>query len=170
MLGQFLLYSKVNQRDIYISLLLWIPFFSFKSPQSTEQSPLRYTAGSHQLSILYIISIVYICQSQSPNSSYPMDFSGGSVIKNLLPSRRCLLQSLGQEDPPDKEMATHSSILAWEIPWTKEPGGLQSTGLQRVRQDFHKESDRTQQLNSNNNIPQTGNLNKFSVHCSRQFL
>ena len=40
--------------------------------------------------------------------------------------------SLSWEDPPEKEMATHSSILAWEIPWTEEPGGLQSTGLQRV--------------------------------------
>ena len=40
------------------------------------------------------------------------------------------VQSLGQEDPLEKEMATHSSILAWEIPWTKEPGGLQSMGLE----------------------------------------
>jgi len=40
--------------------------------------------------------------------------------------------SLGQEDPLEKEMATHCSILAWEIPWTEEPGGLQSNGFQRV--------------------------------------
>ena len=45
------------------------------------------------------------------------------------------VQSLGQEDLLEKEMTTHSSILAWEIPWTEEPGGLQSVGLQRVRQD-----------------------------------
>ena len=43
--------------------------------------------------------------------------------------------SLGQEDPLEKEMATHSSILAWRIPWTEEPGGLQSTGSQRVGHD-----------------------------------
>ena len=43
------------------------------------------------------------------------------------------VQSLGQEDPLEKEMATHSSILAWEIPWTEKPGGLQSMGLHRVR-------------------------------------
>ena len=43
------------------------------------------------------------------------------------------VQSLGQEDPLEKEMATHSSILAWEIPWTEEHGGLQSIGLQRIR-------------------------------------
>ena len=41
--------------------------------------------------------------------------------------------SLGREDPLEKEMATYSSILAWRIPWAEEPGGLQSTGLQRVR-------------------------------------
>ena len=42
------------------------------------------------------------------------------------------VQSLGQEDPLEEEMATHSSVLAWSIPWTEEPGGLQSTGLQKV--------------------------------------
>ena len=45
------------------------------------------------------------------------------------------LQSLGGEDPLEKEMATHSSVLAWEILWREEPGGLQSMGLQRVGQD-----------------------------------
>ena len=45
------------------------------------------------------------------------------------------VQSLHQEDPLEKEMATHSSILAWKIPWMEEPGGLQSVGLQRVGQD-----------------------------------
>ena len=46
------------------------------------------------------------------------------------------VQSLGQEDLLEKEMATYSSILAWNIPWTKEPGGLQSVGLQRVGHDL----------------------------------
>ena len=45
------------------------------------------------------------------------------------------VQSLGQEDPLEEGMATHSSILAWRIPWTEEPGGLQPTGLQRVTHD-----------------------------------
>ena len=45
------------------------------------------------------------------------------------------VQSLGQEDPLEEEMATRSSILAWKIPWTEEPCGLQSVGLQRVRPD-----------------------------------
>ena len=46
------------------------------------------------------------------------------------------VQFLGQEDPLKEETATHSSILAWEIPWTEEPGGLQSLGSQRVRRDW----------------------------------
>ena len=45
------------------------------------------------------------------------------------------LWSLGQEDPLEEEMATHSSILAWKIPWTEKPGGLQSKGLLRVERD-----------------------------------
>ena len=45
------------------------------------------------------------------------------------------VRSLGQEDPLEQEMATHSSVLAWKIPWTEEPGGLQSMGPQRARYD-----------------------------------
>ena len=45
------------------------------------------------------------------------------------------VESLGQEDPLEKEVATHSSILAWEIPWTEEPGRVQSMGLQKVGHD-----------------------------------
>ena len=45
------------------------------------------------------------------------------------------IQSMGQEDALKKEMATHSSILAWRVPWKEEPGGLQSMGLQRLRHD-----------------------------------
>ena len=47
-------------------------------------------------------------------------------VKNLLEMQEAWVQSLGQEDPLEKEMATHSSILAWETPWTEEPGRLQS--------------------------------------------
>ena len=46
------------------------------------------------------------------------------------------VRSLGQEDPLEKEMATHSNILGWRIQWTEEPSGLQSMGLQRVKQDW----------------------------------
>ena len=53
-------------------------------------------------------------------------------LKRLSAMRETWVGSLDQEDPLEKEMATHSSILAWRIPWTEEPGGLQSTGSQRV--------------------------------------
>jgi len=56
-------------------------------------------------------------------------------LKRLPPMWETQVPSLGQEDPLEKEMITHSSILAWRIPWTEEPGGLQSTGLQRVGHD-----------------------------------
>ena len=56
-------------------------------------------------------------------------------LKRLPAMRETRVQSLGQEDTQEKEMATHSNILAWRIPWMEEPGGLQSAGLQRVRQD-----------------------------------
>ena len=57
------------------------------------------------------------------------------MVKILSAMRETLIQSLGQEDPMEKEMAVRSSILAWRIPWTEEPGGLQSTGSQRVGHD-----------------------------------
>ena len=57
-------------------------------------------------------------------------------IKHLPAMQETRVWSLGWEDPLEKEMATHSSILAWRIPWTEEPGGLQSTGSQRARHDW----------------------------------
>ena len=66
-----------------------------------------------------------------------MDFLGGQMVKNLPAMQETQVQSLGQEDPLEKGMATHSSILAWRIPWTEEPGGLQSMG---------SKSDTTEQL------------------------
>ena len=58
------------------------------------------------------------------------------MVKNLPSKQEMQLQSLGWEDPLEKEMATHSSILAWRIRETEEPGVLQSTGLQRVRHNL----------------------------------
>ena len=54
----------------------------------------------------------------------PFPLPGGSVVKNLPAKQETWVLSLGWEDPLEKEMATHSSILTWEIPWTEEPGGL----------------------------------------------
>ena len=58
------------------------------------------------------------------------------MVKHLPAMRETWVQSLGQEDPLEKEMATHSSILAWKIPWMEEPGRLQNMGLQRVGYDW----------------------------------
>ena len=63
-------------------------------------------------------------------------FPGGLLVKNLPEMQETLVQSLGWEDPLEKEKVTHSSILAWEIPWTGEPCGLQSRWLQRVGHDL----------------------------------
>ena len=62
-------------------------------------------------------------------------FPGGSVVKNLPAGDMGSVQDMGQEDPREKEMATHSSILAWEIPWREESGQLLPMGSQIVRQD-----------------------------------
>ena len=77
-----------------------------------------------------------------PNEVSEPEFKA-SVLASLVAQRLKLLppmwetqvRSLGWEDPLEKEMATHSSILAWRIPWTEEPGGLQSMGSQRVGHD-----------------------------------
>ena len=55
------------------------------------------------------------------------------TVKNPPAMQEIQVQSLGGKDPPEESMATHSSVLAWRIPWTEEPGGLQSMGSQRVR-------------------------------------
>ena len=57
------------------------------------------------------------------------------MVKNPPTMQETWLQSLGREDPLEEEMATHSSILAWEIPWTEEPGRVQYMESQRVRHD-----------------------------------
>ena len=62
-----------------------------------------------------------------------MSFLSGSVVKNLPAMQEIWVRSLGGEDLMEKGMATHSSILVWRMPWTEEPGRLQSKGLQRVK-------------------------------------
>ena len=64
-----------------------------------------------------------------------INFLVAQRAKNLLAMWETQVRSLGQEDPPEKGMATHSTTLAWRIPWTEEPGRLQSMGSQRVRHD-----------------------------------
>ena len=65
-----------------------------------------------------------------------MGFPGGSAVKNPPAVQETQVQTLGQEDSLEEGMATHSSIPAWRIPWTEEPGSLRSIGLQRVRRNW----------------------------------
>ena len=64
-----------------------------------------------------------------------LDFPGGSDGKRLSTMWETWVRALGWKDPLEKEMAIHSSTIAWKIPWTEEPGRLQSMGLQRVEHD-----------------------------------
>ena len=92
-----------------------------------------------------IFSIIILCFVFSPEiyDKYEVTpscyltgaFLVAQMVKNLPVMQQTQVQSLGQENPVEKGMATHSSILAWRIPWTKEPGGIQSMGLQRIRND-----------------------------------
>ena len=68
-----------------------------------------------------------------------LGFLGGSVVKNPPATQETQVPSLGQEDPLEKGMATHSSILAWRIPWTEEPGGVAVYGVAKIqtRQSMH---------------------------------
>ena len=78
-------------------------------------------------------------RSPGEGTGYPLQYSLASLVvqlvKNLPAMWETWVQSLGWEDPLEKGKATHSSILAWRIPWTEEPGGQQSMGLQRIGQD-----------------------------------
>ena len=78
------------------------------------------------------------------------------LVKNLPAMQETWVQFLGQEDPLDKGMATHSSILAWEIPWTEKPGGLQSIGLQRVGHDLVTK-------------PRVAEMNKRRIHSTLRY-
>ena len=79
-------------------------------------------------------------RSPGEGNSSPLQYSWASLVaqrlKHLPPMRETRVWSLGQEDPLEKEMVTHSSILAWKIPWMEKPGRLQSTGSQRVGHDW----------------------------------
>ena len=73
------------------------------------------------------------CYCFAPNSQ--KSFKLSQIVKNLPAMQETGVQPLGQQDILEKEMTTHSSILAWKIPWLEEPGRLQSMGLQRVGHD-----------------------------------
>ena len=83
---------------------------------------------------LHLIKSETKCIFQDVYSSYRASLVA-QMVKRLPTVRETQVQFLGWEDPLEKERATHSSTLAWKIPWTEEPGRLQSMGSQRVRHD-----------------------------------
>ena len=101
---------------------------------STDWMRLTYIVESN---LLYLKSTDYKSQSYLKYTftvTFRLTFASvvAQRLKRLPAMWKTWVRSLGQEDPLEKEMATHSSSLAWRISWTEEPGGLQSTGLQRV--------------------------------------
>ena len=81
------------------------------------------------------ISILNCTYEKSAFDYFPWTSLVAQTVEHLPTLWETLFRSLGQEDPLEKEMATHSSILAWRIPWTEVPGGLYSMGSQRVGHD-----------------------------------
>ena len=80
--------------------------------------------------LVWMKIIIYFSQGNIINIVLTWSSLVAQTVKNLPAIKETQVWSLGQEDPLEKGMATHSSILAWRIPWTEEPGGLQSVGLQ----------------------------------------
>ena len=84
-------------------------------------------------------NLIYLNYESSENNytiiTYDNALLVAQMVKNLPAVQETQVQSLGREDPLEKEIATHFSILTWRIPWTEEPGGLQSMVSQRVRLD-----------------------------------
>ena len=107
--------------------LSWLPTFAFQSLWNKRIS-------------FYGVSSRRSCRSSKNQSALASLASGGSLVaqmvKNLPAVQKTWVQSLGWEDPLETGMATHSSILAWSIPWTEEPGGLPSMGLRTVGDNF----------------------------------
>ena len=96
--------------------------------------------GSHRALVGAVRGLSTVADYQGAQTYFSMStpglgFPGGSVIKNL-PAKKMWIPSLGRKDPLKKEMATHSSILAWEVSWTEKSVGPQSMGSQRVRHDL----------------------------------
>ena len=131
-------------RDHIIPLLFFshtLPFFTFYQLRKKEKSTYIYF-------LLSSVALMKILEGEKFETNCFMvivglsgNFQGspgGSVVKNLpaiQETQEMWVRSLGQQDPLEEEMATHSSILAWKIPWTEEPDELQSMGLQRVGHD-----------------------------------
>ena len=94
----------------------------------------NFGSGSPLSGVKLILLLIFVRLIRDTFSSAGASLVA-QLVKNLPAMQETWVQSLGQEDPLEKEMATHSSSLAWRIPWTEEPGGLQSMGSQRLGHD-----------------------------------
>ena len=137
MLYNIVLFSAIHQHELATGMHMSSPsrtsshLLSHPSPLGCQRALGWVPFVTQQIPTCYLFT--------QGNDTTTLGFPGGSAVKNL-PAVQELqdtqVWSLGQEDPLEEFTATHSSILAWRIPWAEEPGGLQSIGLQRVRQDW----------------------------------
>ena len=113
-----------------------------RSPEEGKDYPLHYSGLENSMDCIVhgvAKSWTWLSDFHFTSLIVPGPFQVALVVKNPAANagdQKMPLQSLGQEDPLEKGMATHSSILAWRIPWTEQPGRLQSMGLQRVGHDW----------------------------------
>ena len=97
---------------------------------------LKESDSTERLHFLSFLStVIYNGKESEKESIYVQASLVAQMVKHLPAMQETQVQSLGWEDPLGKEMAAHSSTLAWKIPWMEKPGGLQSVGSQRVRHD-----------------------------------
>ena len=131
-------WNTINLVQLSVWALVWILRNSFKIFKKLV--PVFYK--QHVISTLHSFQfkgriLLYTAEfSEKLLAIFKKDFPADSMVKNLPAMQDTWVQSLSWEDFLEKEMATHSSILAWEIPRTEEPVGLQSWGCKRVRQDL----------------------------------
>ena len=118
---------------VHVDILL----ISINPDQLTLKSSLSWA-----IKYIWYLLLLYFSWFSSPKLPFFMHGTSywasleAQMVRNLPAMQETQVQSLGQEYPMKKGMATHSSILAWRIPWTEQPRGLQSTGSQRVRHDW----------------------------------
>ena len=114
---------RFKRRDhMLFALCQNAPTLSFKCLNS------RYST----IGMIYVFRFTFLFQNNDNFDTKSVFSLVAQMVKNLPATWEIWVWSLGQEDPLEKELATYSSVLAWRIPWTEEPGGLQSTGSQRI--------------------------------------
>ena len=113
----------------------WVRIWQVRFHQSAHTHPHltthSYTTVGFIADILVLFSVCLLSFFAHLLSFYGLPWWLSGKIRICMPRQEMWVQSLGQEDPPEEGMATHSIILAWRTPWTEEPGGLQSMGLQK---------------------------------------